>query len=44
MIKVGRPPTADRPAMPPKGGRLDLTDDELHDIVAFLRTIPVGDD
>lgn len=43
FIKKGRP--ADDPAnttkvaMPPKGGRADLTDDDLKAIVAFIRTL-----
>jgi len=40
MIRVGRPPTMDHPAMPPKGGRLDLTDRDLFDVVAFVRSLP----
>ncbi|MGH7805767.1 MAG: c-type cytochrome [Candidatus Binatia bacterium] len=43
MLKEGR--TADHPenttkvAMPPKGGNPGLTDQDLKDIVAFLRTL-----
>ncbi len=43
FLTVGRP--ADDPAnttgvaMPPKGGNPSLSDDDLHDIVAFLRTL-----
>lgn len=40
MIRVGRPPTTERPAMPPKGGRLDLTTQDLFDVVAFVRSLP----
>ncbi len=39
MIKTGRPPTMGRPAMPPKGGRFDLTDADLLDIIAHIRTL-----
>lgn len=40
MIRGGRPPTTEHPAMPPKGGRLDLTDADLFDIVAYIRSLP----
>ncbi len=43
FLKEGRPAQADRPAMPPKGGRLDLTDRHLYDIVAFMRTLGADD-
>jgi len=39
MIKEGKPPTLDHPAMPPKGGRFDLTDQDLLDIIAWIRTL-----
>jgi mono/diheme cytochrome c family protein len=41
FLKVGRPPTdplnTTGVLMPPKGGRADLTDQDLHNIVAYLR-------
>ncbi len=43
FIKLGRP--ASHPDnttgvdMPPKGGNPALTDDELYDVVAFVRTL-----
>ncbi len=39
MIKAGREPMMGRPAMPPKGGRFDLTDADLLDIIAWIRTL-----
>lgn len=39
FLKVGRPAQVDRPAMPPKGGRLDLTDADLLDIIAHMRDL-----
>lgn len=39
MIRGGRPPTPTHPAMPPKGGRLDLTDRDLFDVVAHIRSL-----
>lgn len=42
MIGQGKPAAADRPAMPPNGGRLDLTPDDLRDIVAFIKSLPGG--
>jgi mono/diheme cytochrome c family protein len=39
MIKAGRKPTMGRPAMPPKGGRFDYTDQDLLDIIAWIRTL-----
>ncbi len=43
FLKVGRPlddPLSDGIAvMPPKGGDPTLTDDDLHNVVAFMRTI-----
>lgn len=40
MIKQGRPATGERPAMPPKGGRLNLTDDDIRDIIAYVKSLP----
>jgi mono/diheme cytochrome c family protein len=39
MIRGGRPATTEHPAMPPKGGRLDLTTQDLFDIVAHVRSL-----
>ena len=44
FLVVGRP--ADHPdnengvQMPPKGGNQALSEDDLHDVVAFLNTLP----
>lgn len=40
MIKMGKPATTDRPAMPPKGGRMNLSDEDIRDIIAYIKTLP----
>lgn len=40
MIVAGKPATADRPAMPPKGGRLSLTEQDIRDIIAYIHSLP----
>lgn len=40
LIVQGRPATADRPAMPPKGGRLNMTEDDVRDIIAYIHSLP----
>ena len=43
FIKVGRLPSDPlsdgKSAMPPKGGDPSLTDDQIHDIIAYVRSI-----
>lgn len=40
LIEQGKPATADRPAMPPKGGRLNMTEDDIRDIIAYIHALP----
>lgn len=40
LIVQGKPATADRPAMPPKGGRLNMTFDDVRDIIAYIHSLP----
>ncbi|MFN8176829.1 MAG: cytochrome c oxidase subunit 3 [bacterium] len=46
FVKVGRPPwdpaNTTKVQMPPRGGNPTLTDDKLHDVVAYLRTVWKG--
>lgn len=39
MISKGKPAADGRPPMPPKGGRLDLTEHDLLDIIAYIKTL-----
>jgi cytochrome c5 len=39
FLLEGRPAQIDRPAMPPKGGRLDLRTSDLFDIIIHLRVL-----
>lgn len=41
MIKAGKSATETHPMMPPKGGIPTFTDDDLRDIVAYIRSIRV---
>jgi len=41
FIKVGRPPMDGNPEMPAKGGDPSLTDGQISDIIAYMRTIQV---
>ncbi|KAA0215337.1 MAG: cytochrome c [Leptolyngbya sp. PLA3] len=40
LIVRGKPATADRPAMPPRGGRLSMTEDDIRDIIAYIDSLP----
>ncbi len=40
LIVQGKPATGDRPAMPPKGGRLNMTEDDIRDIIAYIHGLP----
>lgn len=40
LIVHGKPATSDRPAMPPKGGRLNMTEDDIRDIIAYIHSLP----
>ena len=41
FVKTGRPPMDGNAEMPPKGGDPSLSDEQIQDIIAYVRTIEV---